>query len=49
MTSAARRLGSRPLLGALLASPSLPMLAAALAPGADLEVLLHPSAKGRRG
>ena len=43
MASAARLLGSRPLLWALLAVPALPMLAAALAPGADLEELLHPS------
>jgi methionine sulfoxide reductase heme-binding subunit len=38
-----RALASRPLLWALLAVPALPMLAAAAAPGADLEELLHPS------
>ena len=39
----ARLLASRPLLWALLAVPAVPMLAAAAAPGADLEELLHPS------
>ena len=43
MASAAQLLGSRPLLWALLAVPSLPMLVAALTPGADLEELLHPT------
>ena len=43
MASAARLLGSRPLLWALLAVPALPMLAAAATPDSDLEELLHPS------
>lgn len=43
MASAARLLGSKPLLWALLAVPALPMLAASTMPGADLEELLHPS------
>lgn len=43
MIGAARLLGYRPLLWALLALPAVPLVAAAIVPGADLEELLHPS------
>ena len=38
-----RALRSKPLFWLLLALPAIPMIAAALQPGADLEELLHPT------
>jgi methionine sulfoxide reductase heme-binding subunit len=43
MSGASRLVASRPLLWLLLGLPALPLLAAALQPGVDLEELLHPS------